>query len=186
MTGNRNIPGTGEQQGNGQFCHCIGRRTRRIFHGDTCFFRILHRNIVYADTGADDQLQPATFGLIDLRFFDFCGRANNYRIEVAQRIAQFVRLIELLYHFDSIRAQRCQCAGIHSISYQYTHNRSTFILVLFSCVSSSNEDSVLCFYQEDLRDQARVFRAFLSQVCSASYFFRKSTSASTPSLGIAL
>ena len=80
----------------GQLRDGLGGSLRGVLHGDAVFLGILHVDVVDADAAADDELQLAALGLIDVVRADLGLGADDDRVKLAQGRAQLIRLVELL------------------------------------------------------------------------------------------
>ena len=152
VTGHTDAASAGEQQGDSQLGNRVGRSTGSVLHRDASLLGIGNRDVVHTNTGADDQLQLAALGRVDLGLLDLGSRTDDDRVKLTQGGTQLLRLVKLLYYFMTVPAQLLHGSGIHAVGHQYTQTH---------CI-------------------------FSSQAFSASYLRRKSTSACTPSLGMAL
>ena len=90
------IARAGEHVAQRQLGNRLAGSLRGVLHGDAVFLGILHVDVVDADAAADDELQLAALGLIDVVRADLGLRADDDRVKLAQRRAQLIRLIELL------------------------------------------------------------------------------------------
>ena len=77
----------------------------------------------FTAAGADDQLQVAALGGVDLRLLDLGGGADDDGVKITQSGAQLIGLIELLNDLVTVLAQLCHCAGFHTVSNQNSLNR---------------------------------------------------------------
>ena len=112
---NGQIPRAGEHMAQRQLCHGFRGSLRRVLHGDAVFLGILHVDVVDADAAADDELQLAALGLIDVVRADLGLRADDDRVKLAQRRAQLIRLVELLDDLMPQLAELCHGLLVHSI-----------------------------------------------------------------------
>ena len=78
---------------------------------------------VNADTAADDQLQLAALGFIDVVRANLGLGANDDCVKLTQGCAQFFRSIELLDDLVACLAQLRHGGLVHSISYENTHDK---------------------------------------------------------------
>ena len=118
---------------------------------------IIDVDVVNAHAAADDELELAALGLVDLCGADLGLGADDDHVEVTQGLAQLGGLVELLDDLVTLSLQLGHRGLIHTVSNKNTHDN--FLLVNF----------LKWFY-----------------LCSASNFLRKSTSACAPSMGMAL
>ena len=117
--------GAGEEQGDGQLRHGVGGGPGGVLAGDAGGLGVRDVDVVHADAGPDDELQLAALGVVDLLLLDLGGGTDDDGVEVLQRGAQLVGLIELLHDLESVLAELLHSAGVHAVSDQYTnsHNR---------------------------------------------------------------
>ena len=118
VTGDGQIPGAGEHMAHGQLCHRLGGGAGGILHVDAVGLGIVHVDVVHTHAAADDQLQLAALGRINVLLADLGLGADHGHIKPAQGLAQLIGLIELLDDFISILAQLFHCASIHPIGNQ--------------------------------------------------------------------
>ena len=118
---------------------------------------VIDVDVVNAHAAADDELELAALGLVDLCRADLGLGADDDHVEVTQGLAQLGGLIELLDDLVTLSLQLGHRGLIHTVSNKNTHDN--FLLV-----------NVLKWFY----------------LCSASNFLRKSTSACAPSMGMAL
>ena len=105
----------------------LGGGLRGVLHLDAVVLGVLHVDVVEADTGADDALEAAALGLVDLLGAQLGLGANDGDIKVAQGLAQLVGLVELLNELVTHRANLLDRALIHTVGNKNTH--FNFLLV---------------------------------------------------------
>ena len=105
----------------------LGGGLRGVLHLDAVVLGVLHVDVVEADTGADDALEAAALGLVDLLGAQLGLGANDGDVEVAQGLAQLVGLVELLNELVTHRANLLDRALIHTVGNKNTH--FNFLLV---------------------------------------------------------
>ena len=125
MASDGDAAGAGEEQGDGQLRHGVGGGPGGVPAGDAGGLGVRDVDVVHADAGPDDELQLAALGVVDLLLLDLGGGTDDDGVEVLQRGAQLVGLIELLHDLESVLAELLHSAGVHAVSDQYTnsHNR---------------------------------------------------------------
>ena len=111
-------------------------------HGDAVFLGILHVDVVDADAAADDELQLAALGLIDVVRADLGLRADDDRVKLAQRRAQLIRLVELLDDLMPQLAELCHGLLVHSIGNENTH---TIISLYNRCGTRRDKTAAPCW-----------------------------------------
>ena len=118
----------GEHMTHGQFCDGLRGSLRGVLDGDAVGLCILDIDVVNADTAADDQLQLAALGFIDVVRANLGLGANDDCVKLTQGCAQFFRSIELLDDLVACLAQLRHCGLVHSISYENTHDKISLYL----------------------------------------------------------
>ena len=98
---------------------------------------------------------------------------DHHHVEITQRLAQLIGLIELLHDLVTHLTQLRHRGLIHTVSNQNTHGNT--LLLKYVLLSEFAIKGGAC----------SPFNRFYL-VCSASNFFRNSTSAWAPSMGMAL
>ena len=131
MTGDGDITGAGKQQGDCQLRHGVGGGARGVLHHEAVLLGVLHSDVVHADAGADDDLQLAALGSIDLRLFDLGGTADNDHVKLTECCAQLIGLIELLNDFKTVCPQLSHGRSVHTVSNKNTHRY--FLLIKWKC-----------------------------------------------------
>ena len=106
-----------------QLCNGLGGGLRGVLDGDAVGFRILDIDVVDADAAADDELQLAALGLVDVVGADLGLGADDDCVKLTQGRAQLIRLIELLDDLVACLAQLRHGGLVHSISYENTHDK---------------------------------------------------------------
>ena len=92
-----------------------------VFHGDAIGLGVLHVDVIHAYAAADDQLQLAALGLVDVVGADLGLGADHHHVEITQGLAQLIRLVELLHHLVTHLAQLRHRGLVHTVSNQNTH-----------------------------------------------------------------
>ena len=118
----------GEHMAHGQLCDGLGGSLRGVLDSDAVGLGILHVDVVNADTAADDELQLAALGLVDVVRADLGLGANDDCVKLTQGRAQFFRSIELLDDLVACLTQLRHCGLVHSISYENTHDKISLYL----------------------------------------------------------
>ena len=116
--------GAGEHVGQGKLGHALGRGARGVLHGHALGFGIGNVDVVHANAAADDELQAAFGGLVDMIGAHLGLGAHDHRVKVLQRGAQRIGLIELLDDLVAHLAQRGQRLLIHSVGNQNLHSKN--------------------------------------------------------------
>ena len=106
----------------------FARSLRGVLHGDAVGLGILHVDVVNADTAADDQLQLAALGLVDVVRADLGLGADDDCVKLTQGRAQLFGSIELLDDLVACLTQLRHCGLVHSISYENTHDKISLYL----------------------------------------------------------
>ena len=101
--------------------HGLGGRLGGVFHGDAIGLGVLHVDVIHAYAAADDQLQLAALGLVDVVGADLGLGADHHHVEITQGLAQLIRLVELLHHLVTHLAQLRHRGLVHTVSNQNTH-----------------------------------------------------------------
>ena len=81
------------------------------------FLGVLHVDVVHAHAAADDELQLAALGLVDVVGTDLGGRADHHRVKLPQRRAQLLRGVELLHYLVAVGLQLLQSGLVHPVSH---------------------------------------------------------------------
>ena len=113
----------GEHVAHSQLCNGLRGGLRGVLDGDAVGFRILDIDVVDADAAADDELQLAALGLVDVVGADLGLGADDDCVKLTQGSAQLIRLIELLDDLVACLAQLRHGGLVHSISYENTHDK---------------------------------------------------------------
>ena len=122
MAGDGDVTGAGEHVSHSELSNGLGGGLRGVLHLDAVVLGVLHVDVVEADTGADDALEAAALGLVDLLGAQLGLGANDGDIEVAQGLAKLVGLVELLNELVTHRANLLDRALIHTVGNKNTHN----------------------------------------------------------------
>ena len=93
-----------------------------LLHGDAVRLGVLDVDVVHTHAAADDQLQLAALGLVDVVGADLGLGADHHRVEIPQGRAQLIRLVELLHHLVAHLAQLRHGGLVHTVSNQNTHS----------------------------------------------------------------
>ena len=117
----------------GQLRHGLGGGAGGVLHGDAVFFGALHVDVVHTHAAADDHFQLAALGLVNMVGADLGLGADHRHVEVPQRLAQLIGLIELLHHLMAHLTQLRHCGLVHTVSNQNTHGN--FLLYDYSLLS---------------------------------------------------
>ena len=121
VAGIGDVAGAGEHVAHGQLRHGLGGRPGGVFHGDAIGLGVLHVDVIHAYAAADDQLQLAALGLVDVVGADLSLGADHHHVEITQGLAQLIRLVELLHHLVAHLAQLRHRGLVHTVSNQNTH-----------------------------------------------------------------
>ena len=213
VAGIGDVAGAGEHVAHGQLRHGLGGRPGGVFHGDAIGLGVLHVDVIHAYAAADDQLQLAALGLVDVVGADLGLGANHHHVEIAQGLAQLIRLVELLHHLVTHLAQLRHRGLVHTVSNQNTHGNILlyyYNLLIFAgagrwgrpplhrpaggclprrvCGRNTTAQPLRAAPVTEISrwEGLNIPFAGCYFVCSASNFFRNSTSASAPSMGMAL
>ena len=132
VAGDGEIAGAGEHMTHGQFGHGLGGGTGGVLHGDAAGLGILDVNIVNAHATADDELELAGLGLVNVVGADLGLGADDHSVEILQGGAQLIGLIELLDHLVAHFTQLRHSGLIHTVGNQNTHNCN--LLIEYFCL----------------------------------------------------
>jgi hypothetical protein len=121
VAGDGDVAGAGEHVAHGELGDGLGGGLRGVLHGDAGRLGVFDVDVVHADAAADDELELAALGLVDVVGADLGLGADDDDVEVAQGLAQLIRLIELLDDLVSGGAQRLHCGLVHTVGNQNTH-----------------------------------------------------------------
>ena len=116
----------------GQLGHGLGGGTGGVLHGDAAGLGILDVNIVNAHAAADDELELAGLGLVNVVGADLGLGADDHGVEILQGGAQLIGLIELLDHLVAHFTQLRHSGLIHTVGNQNTHNCN--LLIEYFCL----------------------------------------------------
>ena len=122
VAGDGNVTGAGEHVSHSELSNGLGGGLRGVLHLDAVVLGVLHVDVVEADTGADDALEAAALGLVDLLGAQLGLGANDGDIKVAQGLTKLVGLVELLNELVTHRANLLDRALIHTVGNKNTHN----------------------------------------------------------------
>ena len=118
----------------GQLRHGVGGGPGGVLHGNTGLLGVFNINVVHAHAAADNELEHAALGLVDVVGPDLGGAADHHSVELPQGRAQLLGGIEALHHLVSVGLQLVQGGFIHPVSNKDSHNNllpSKFIQVCF-------------------------------------------------------
>ena len=99
----------------GQLGHGVGGGHGGVPDCDAVFLGVLHVDVVHADAAADNELQPAALGLVDVAGPDLGGGAHHHRVGVPQGRAQLLGGVELLHHLVAVGPQLLQSGLVHAV-----------------------------------------------------------------------
>ena len=128
VAGDGEIAGAGEHMTHGQLGHGLGGGAGGVLHGDAAGLSILDVNIVNAHATADDELELAALGLVNVVGADLGLGADDHSVEILQGGAQLIGLIELLDHLVAHFTQLRHSGLIHTVGNQNTHNCNLLII----------------------------------------------------------
>ena len=123
VTGVGDETGAGEHVSHGEFGNGFGRSLGGVLHVNAGGLGIVNVDVVNADTTADDELELAALGFIDLSGANLSLGANDDDVEIAQGLAEFGGLIELLNDFVTQLDQLGHGGLIHTVSNKNTHSK---------------------------------------------------------------
>ena len=124
VTGDGQIPGAGKHMTHGQLGHGLGGSAGGILHVDAVGLGIVHVDVVHTHAAADDQLQLAALGRINVLLADLGLGADHGHVKPAQGLAQLIGLIELLHYLMAMLPQLRHSGLIHTVSNQNTHRNN--------------------------------------------------------------
>ena len=113
--------GTGEHVSHGELGNGFGRSSGSVLHVNAGGLGVIDIDVVNTDTTADDELELAALGFVDLGGADLGLGADNDNVEIAQSLAEFGGLIELLNDFVTQLDQLGHGGLIHTVSNKNTH-----------------------------------------------------------------
>ena len=131
VTGVGNVAGAGEHVTHGQLGHGLRGSLGGVLHGDAVGLGVLHVDVVHAHAAADDQLQIAALGLVNVVGANLGLGADDHHVEITQGLAQLIGLIELLDDLVAHLAQLRHRGLIHTVSNQNTHGNYLLLLLQF-------------------------------------------------------
>ena len=124
VTGDGQIPGAGKHMTHGQLGHGLGGSAGGVLHGDAVLLGILHVDVVHTHAAADDHLQLAALGSVNVLLADLGLGADHGHVEIPQSRAQLIGLIELLHHLVALLPQLRHSGLVHTVSNQNTHRNN--------------------------------------------------------------
>ncbi len=124
VAGDGDIAGAGEHVAHSQLRHGLGGGAGGVADGNAVLLGVLDVNVVNAHAAADDQLELAALGLVDLCRADLGLGADHHGVEVTQGSAQLVGLVELLDDLVTQLAQLRHRGLIHTVSNKNTHGNN--------------------------------------------------------------
>ena len=124
VTGDGQIPGAGKHMTHGQLSHGLGGSAGGVLHGDAVLLGILHVDVVHTHAAADDHLQLAALGSVNVLLADLGLGADHGHVEIPQSSAQLIGLIELLHHLVALLPQLRHSGLVHTVSNQNTHRNN--------------------------------------------------------------
>ena len=128
VAGDGEITGAGEHMAHGQLGYGLGGGTGGVLHGDTAGLGVLDIDIVNAHAAADDELELAGLGLVNMVGADLGLGADHHGVKILQGGAQLVGLIELLDDLVTHLAELSHGGLIHTVGNQNTHNCNLLII----------------------------------------------------------
>ena len=98
-------------------------------------FGVGNIDVVHAHAAANDQLQPAFPGLVNMLCAHLGLGPDHHAVKFPQRPPQNFRFVELFYHFVTCFPQLCNCTAAHSVGNQNTHVAASvrFLGMWFIC-----------------------------------------------------
>ena len=124
VTGDGQIPGAGKHMTHGQLGHGLGGSAGGVLHGDAVLLGILHVDVVHTHAAADDHLQLAALGSVNVLLADLGLGTDHGHVEIPQSSAQLIGLIELLHHLVALLPQLRHSGLVHTVSNQNTHRNN--------------------------------------------------------------
>ena len=113
----------------GQLGYGLGGSSGGVLHIDAVLLGIVHIDVVHTHAAADDELQLAALGLVNVLSADLGLGADHRHIEVPQGLAQLLGLIELLNDLVTHFAQLRHGALVHTVGNQNTHDNFSFFKI---------------------------------------------------------
>ena len=127
VAGDGDVAGAGEHVTHGQLRHGLGGSLGGVLHVDAILLGIVHVDVVHAHAAADDQLQLAALGLVDVVGANLGLGADDHHVEITQCLAQLIRLVELLYDLVTHFTQLRHGGLIHTVGNKNTHGNNLLI-----------------------------------------------------------
>ena len=115
--------------GHGELRDRLRGGSRGVLNGDAVFLSVLHIDVVYANAAADDELELAALGFVDVVCAHLGLGADDDRVKFLQRSAQLIRLIKLLNDFVTCLAQLRHSGLVHSIGNKNSHDTISLFLM---------------------------------------------------------
>ena len=122
VTGDGNVAGAGEHMTHGQLGNGLGGSAGGILHSDAAGLGVLDINVVHAHAAADDELELAALGLVNVVGADLGLGADDHSVKILQSGAQLIGLIELLHYLVTHLTELRHSGFIHTVGNQNTHN----------------------------------------------------------------
>ena len=122
VAGDGEIAGAGEHVTHGQLGNGLGGGTGGVLHGDAAGLGVLDVDIVHAHAAADDELELAGLGLVDVVGANLGLGTDDDGVEILQGGAQLIGLIELLNDLVTHLTELRHGGLIHAVGNQYTHS----------------------------------------------------------------
>ena len=117
------ITRAGEHVAHGQLRDGLGGSLRGVLDGDAIGLGVLDIDVVHADAAADDELELAALGLVDVVGANLGLGADDDCVELAQGCAQLFGSIELLNDLMACFTQLRHGLLVHTVGNENTHDK---------------------------------------------------------------
>ena len=97
-----------------------------VLHGDAIFLGIGDVDVVHAHAAADDELEAAALGLVDVVGAHLGLGAHHGHVEVPKGFAQLVGLIKLLHHLVAFLPEGGHGGFVHTVGDKNPHDYFSF------------------------------------------------------------
>ena len=145
VAGDGDVAGAGEHMAHSQLRHRLGGGLGGVLYVDAVGLGVVHVDVVHAHAAADDQLQLAALGLVDVVGADLGLGTDHHHVEITQRLAQLIGLIELLHDLVTHLTQLRHRGLIHTVSNQNTHGNTLLLKYVLLSEFADQEGNAIIF-----------------------------------------